>query len=195
MSRFGSTDDREGVLPPRVARAVELLREEPEVPVAWRDDLVRSATTLHSRRPWLSAAAAVLAAGVCAAVALGHDRGARSTDGTRGAFGETQRGTAVAALAATAPETAPVRFTVEAPNAAHVSLVGDFEGWNPAGVPMSLDADGHTWTVDVRLAPGRHAFVFSVDGGLRVDPRAPMAGDDDFGTPSSVIVVPQSGEH
>lgn len=190
MSRFGATDDRDDPLPPRIARAVELLRADPDVQVGWRDDLVRRATAEQPRRAWLPAAAATVAACLCAAVVLGRDRGAR------GALAEMPRGNAVAALAThTPPGPAPVRFTLEAPNAVHVSLVGDFDGWNPAGVPMIRAADGRTWTVDVRLTPGRHAFVFSVDGGLRVDPRAPMAGDDDFGTPSSVIVVPQSGDH
>ena len=189
MNRFESIDDRDAALSPRLAHAVTLLRDEPEVPARWRDDLVRRAAGTHPRRRWARGAAAVLAAGLCAAVVLGRGRGAsREVDGR-----SLDEGGAIAAVAPLGA--ASVRFTLDAPHAAHVALVGDFDGWNKAGVPMSRARDGRTWTVDVRLPPGRHAFAFSVDGGLRVDPRAPRAGDDDFGTPSSVVVVPQAGTH
>jgi 1,4-alpha-glucan branching enzyme len=86
-----------------------------------------------------------------------------------------------------------VRFAVAAPDARRVSLVGDFDGWNPNAVPMRRGADGHTWIVDVHLAPGRHVFAYSIDGALRVDPAAPRAIEDDFGSPSSVVVVSEQG--
>ena len=177
MNRFESIDDRDSALSPRLAHAVMLLRDEPEVPTPWRDDLVRRAAARHRRRRWARGGVALLAAGLCAAVVLGRGRGAsRELDGR-----SLDDGAPVAAAR-------PL-------GAAHVALVGDFDGWNKAGVPMSRARDGRTWTVDVRLPPGRHAFAFSVDGGLRVDPRAPRAGDDDFGTPSSVVVVPRAGTH
>ena len=83
-----------------------------------------------------------------------------------------------------------VRFSVSAPSAKRVSLVGDFDGWNPSAVPMRR-ASSDVWVVDVRLQPGRHVFAFSIDGALRADSTAPRAVEDDFGVPGSVIVVPE----
>lgn len=82
-----------------------------------------------------------------------------------------------------------VRFVLVAPYASRVSLVGDFNRWNPRAMPMRRSPDGRTWTVDVPLTPGRHLYSFLVDGDLAPDPAAPRAGDDDFGVPSSVILV------
>jgi 1,4-alpha-glucan branching enzyme len=81
-----------------------------------------------------------------------------------------------------------VRFTLEAPAATTVSIVGDFNGWNPTSLPMRREADG-TWTVEVPLAPGRYAYSFLVDGQLARDPAAPQARDDDFGSSNSVVMV------
>jgi 1,4-alpha-glucan branching enzyme len=94
---------------------------------------------------------------------------------------------------ATAPANEAVRFSLVAPAARQVTLVGDFDVWNPRGVAMHRAADGHTWTVDVALPPGRHAFAYRVDGALRTDPAAAKAVEDDFGMPSSVIVVAKRG--
>ena len=82
-----------------------------------------------------------------------------------------------------------VRFLFVAPYASRVSLVGDFNGWNPSSMPMSRSGDGRAWMVDVPLAVGRHVYAFIVDGDLAPDPAAPRAGDDDFGVPSSVVLV------
>ena len=84
-------------------------------------------------------------------------------------------------------------FVLQAPKAAHVSLVGDFNGWNAAATPMTRTADGK-WMVKVRLPAGRHVYAFEVDdaGGTKFmpDPRALRAPDDGFG-PSSVVLVGQ----
>jgi 1,4-alpha-glucan branching enzyme len=82
-----------------------------------------------------------------------------------------------------------VRFVFVAPYASRVSLVGDFNKWNPAAMPMRRSADGRAWLLDVPLPPGRHVYSFIVDGDLAPDPAAPRAGDDDFGVPSSVVLV------
>jgi 1,4-alpha-glucan branching enzyme len=86
-----------------------------------------------------------------------------------------------------------VRFVFVAPYASRVALVGDFNKWNPNVMPMRRSADGRAWMIDVPLAPGRHVYSFVVDGDLAPDPAAPRAGDDDFGVPSSVVLVNASG--
>ena len=86
-----------------------------------------------------------------------------------------------------------VRFVFVAPYASRVALVGDFNAWNPAAMPMRRSVDGRAWLLDVPLPPGRHVYSFIVDGDLAPDPAAPRAGDDDFGVPSSVVLVSARG--
>jgi hypothetical protein len=82
-----------------------------------------------------------------------------------------------------------VRFTLVAPSAVRVTLVGDFNSWNPAGLPMRRSASGDTWEVEVGLAPGRYTYAFVVDGHLARDPAAAETAHDDFGAPNSVVLV------
>jgi 1,4-alpha-glucan branching enzyme len=70
--------------------------------------------------------------------------------------------------------------------------VGDFNRWDPNATPLRRSADGRTWTVAVPLPSGRHVYAFVVDGGLTADPTAPRAAGDDFGEPSSVVVVSET---
>jgi hypothetical protein len=163
--RRGLDDER---IDPQLERAVLLLRTTEPVPNAWREQLLSRVPVPRRRRAsavrWVPLG---IAAVLCAAVGFAR-------------IGATRAG-------------ARVRFSLSAPSARTVSLVGDFDGWNPAVHPMRRDADAGRWIVDVRLAPGRHVFAYSVDGGLRPDPSAPRAVEDDFGVPSSVIVVSDRG--
>jgi hypothetical protein len=80
------------------------------------------------------------------------------------------------------------QFVFVAPRAASVSLVGDFNDWDPKRAPMQT-AQG-VWATVVNLAPGRYRYAFLVNGvEWRADPGAPSAKDDEFGTPSSVVTV------
>jgi 1,4-alpha-glucan branching enzyme len=81
-----------------------------------------------------------------------------------------------------------VRFELSAPRASHVALVGSFNEWNPVATPLARDASGK-WVVAVQLPRGRHVYAFVVDGDVTADPSAPRAADDDFGSPSSVVLV------
>jgi hypothetical protein len=83
-----------------------------------------------------------------------------------------------------------VRFMIVAPRAAHVAVVGDFNRWDPDRTRLRPLADGRTWIADVPMQPGRHAYAFVIDGAVTGDPTAPRAGEDDFGQPNSVVVVP-----
>jgi hypothetical protein len=155
-------------LDPTVERAATLLRRPEPVRQAWRDELLsRVSTPPRARRipmrVWIPVG---IAAAVCAAV--GIERNAASGGADR------------------------VRFSISAPSAKRVSLVGDFNGWNPGAVPMRRGSSD-VWVVDVRLEPGRHVFAFSIDGALRADAAAPRAVEDDFGVPGSVVVVPGRG--
>jgi 1,4-alpha-glucan branching enzyme len=83
----------------------------------------------------------------------------------------------------------PVRFRLVAPDAGQVSLVGDFNRWDPVALPLRRSADGRTWEVEVRLRPGRYSYSFVVDGRLARDPAAPQEGGDDYGSPNSVLLL------
>lgn len=81
------------------------------------------------------------------------------------------------------------QFVFERAGASAVSLVGEFNGWGAEDVPMTQVTPG-VWEATVPLPPGRHVYAFLVDGTLLVaDPRAPKAGDADYGREGSVVMV------
>jgi hypothetical protein len=83
-----------------------------------------------------------------------------------------------------------VKFVLVAPQAARVSLVGDFNDWDPAATPMERTPTGGTWSVVVPLKAGRHEYAFVVDGKQWLpDPSAPLAPVDGLGVPNSVVLV------
>lgn len=186
------TDDWTNDLHGRLADAVRVLREEPEISDEWSASLHQRLegagqppSRVQSRRWQVHPIAAIAACVTC--VVLG---GAvtyatmRSRQSAAGSIVEI-----ASRDVATAPTNLPVRFSFVAPGANHVTIAGDFNQWNPIALPMRRLPDGHTWVVDVTLAPGRYAYSFIVDGRLAQDPTAPDAGSDDFGVRSSVILV------
>lgn len=91
-------------------------------------------------------------------------------------------------LASTLP--VPTTFILKAPEANRVSLVGDFNGWDPAVTVLGDPSKGGVWEVTVPLTPGRHTYAFLVNDSVwTVDPRMPQERDPDFGNLSSVILV------
>jgi hypothetical protein len=83
----------------------------------------------------------------------------------------------------------PVRFALVAHGAREVSLVGDFNDWNPRATPLRTTGAGG-WTVTVPLPPGRYTYAFVVDGVTWTpDPTAPTAPGEDFGQPNSLLLV------
>lgn len=62
-------------------------------------------------------------------------------------------------------------FFCQAPNAQQVSLVGDFNGWQPKATPMLRQPDGR-WMASLELSHGYHEYVFLVDGQPVLDPNA-----------------------
>jgi 1,4-alpha-glucan branching enzyme len=174
-------------LPPELRDATRILRETPQPNDLWRQRLLREIEAAprpraEGRAPvgvqrWSMRPLTAVAAGlVCvlvggAAVASVMDR--------------------QPPISKVQPPTADrrIRFTLVAPTASTVSIVGDFNGWNPTSLPLRRSADGRTWEVEVPLAPGRYAYSFVVDGALARDPAAPQALDGDLGTTNSVVMV------
>jgi hypothetical protein len=176
------------------------LRADVPVRRAWREDVlaeVRELAVPGTRnaagrtKGWTisppTAIAAALAFTALGAVAAAGVFSVRDND----------RQTAARPLEAAAPPSAhrpsSVRFALVAPGASRVSLVGDFNQWDAGATPMRQLGDGRLWLVEVPLPPGRHVYAFVVDGDVTPDPAAPRAGEEDFGTPSSVILVGARG--
>jgi 1,4-alpha-glucan branching enzyme len=65
-----------------------------------------------------------------------------------------------------------VRFAVWAPNAASVSVVGDFNGWDPAASPLELLGGSGIWEGTVGGANEGHHYKFHVAGRDKADPYA-----------------------
>ena len=89
-------------------------------------------------------------------------------------------------------------FTVRAPDASTVSLVGSFNDWDPASCPMTRDSEG-VWYVSVPLGAGRYEYKFVVDGQWCCDPGAdrtygdcPHCVQNDYGTMNQVVHVPSA---
>jgi 1,4-alpha-glucan branching enzyme len=81
-----------------------------------------------------------------------------------------------------------MNFICNAPQAQSVSLVGDFNGWNPATHPMQQMTDG-AWLLTVELRHGHHRYAFLVDGVLTLDPRGQGITRDDQGQRVSLVPV------
>jgi len=82
-----------------------------------------------------------------------------------------------------------VTFVCNAPKARIVSLVGDFNQWNPAAHPMKQMPD-RSWLLMVELKHGHHRYAFLVDGALTLDPHAQGITRNDKG--ERVCLVPVS---
>ena len=132
-----------------------------------------SAATSISRRP---AWAAALAAGVVAVVSVGIFR--------------TKPAQVSAGQAAI-----PVQFVLVAPDAHSVAVVGDFNHWGLNDTALVAENHNGVWSVSAPVHTGVHRYAFLVNGKQWVaDPTAPRAADDDFGQPSSALVVEGSNQ-
>jgi hypothetical protein len=86
------------------------------------------------------------------------------------------------------------QFVLVAPRATHIALVGDFNDWDATRTPMHRTGSEALWTAVVPLEPGRYHYAFFVDGSRWLaDPSAPVARDEDYGAPSSVLTVGGGG--
>lgn len=82
------------------------------------------------------------------------------------------------------------RFSLYAPQAHSINLIGDFNGWGSER-QLSLRPQGNgVWTVEVPLSPGRYQYAFLIDGkDMATDPRAEQYVNDDFGRKNAVLTV------
>jgi len=96
------------------------------------------------------------------------------------------------AMSAVADSGNAVLFLMPAPGAQSVTVVGNFNDWDPT--PLSDDDGDGIWTASIPLSPGRYEYAFVVDG--RWWGQDPLADEyvRSFGDYSSVRYVGRAGD-
>lgn len=80
-------------------------------------------------------------------------------------------------------------FSLIAPKAREVLLVGDFTNWQAKPLMMDrMKPRSRTFAAAVNLPPGTYHYKFIVDGEWVADPKADSVPND-FGTRNSVITI------
>jgi hypothetical protein len=96
-----------------------------------------------------------------------------------------------------APKAEPVKFAATQPNislefvkpgAKQVAVAGSFNDWKPERSPLVQIGNGR-WVGDLNVKPGRHEYLFVVDGQWLPDPNAKETVQNPFGGKNSVLTV------
>ncbi len=99
---------------------------------------------------------------------------------------------AQAAVTASPPASAPrknqVALELVRPGASQVAVAGSFNSWSPEGTPLK-PVGSDRWVGSLELAPGRHEYLFVVDGQWLTDPHAAEAVQNPYGGRNSVLIV------
>lgn len=84
----------------------------------------------------------------------------------------------------------PARVVLEivSPAAKQVQVAGSFNQWDPKQTPLAAASDGR-WTGNLKLRPGRHEYLFVVDGQWMPDPNARESVENPFGGRNSVLQI------
>ena len=93
----------------------------------------------------------------------------------------------VAVLART-PEPPRVVLELVNPAAKQVAVAGSFNNWQPEQTPLRPAGNGR-WAGDLKVGPGRHEYLFVVDGQWLPDPNARESVANPFGGRNSVLTV------
>jgi 1,4-alpha-glucan branching enzyme len=86
-----------------------------------------------------------------------------------------------------------IYFRLDAPEARHVSVVGDFNAWDREKHPLRQDANG-VWVCQMPLPAGHYAYCFLVDGVCRPDPQCVQQVHTESGQVHCVIEVSAPSE-
>jgi len=79
-------------------------------------------------------------------------------------------------------------FSLHAPEASAVQLVGDFTSWTESPINMEKDLEG-IWRVTIALEPGQHSYRFIADGQWCDDPECLLREPTPYGSENSVRQV------
>jgi len=92
------------------------------------------------------------------------------------------------ALKPAAPKPNRVSLELIKPEAKNVFVAGSFNEWKPENTPLMRVGDGR-WAGALAVKPGRHEYLFVVDGQWLPDPNAKESVQNPFGGRNSVLVV------
>lgn len=82
-----------------------------------------------------------------------------------------------------------VLFSLRAPSASSVSVAGSFNRWDPASHRLAgPDGEGR-WTITILLPPGRHEYLFVINGADWLPDPLALSADDGMGGRNSVLLV------
>ena len=187
-----------------LARAIAELRREPPVRPDAVDRVVAAARaasaapdefpaarSVRRRRRRTILAVAGIAAAACVAGYAARGILQPAERSVPAAAGATSNGLVMQATnGGDTPALLTWQFVFQNSRAHRVSVIGDFNGWDPTAAPLSRAAGSGLWSVTLPLTPGRHTYAFLVDDSSFVlDPRAPATRDADLGSKESVIIV------
>ena len=83
-----------------------------------------------------------------------------------------------------------VEFIYEDKENKHIYLTGNFNNWDPFMLKMREDKeDPGTYTISLRMAPGKHFYTFVSDGITIQDPNNPKKALDSRGNAVSFIEI------
>lgn len=83
---------------------------------------------------------------------------------------------------------AGVVLEILSPTAKQVQVAGSFNEWKPERTPLVAENNGR-WTGNLHLSPGRHEYLFVVDGQWLPDPNARESVENPFGGKNSVLQI------
>jgi 1,4-alpha-glucan branching enzyme len=86
------------------------------------------------------------------------------------------------------PQQRGVLLEIVSPAAKQVLVAGSFNEWHPEQTPLVPTSNGR-WTGNLKLGPGRHEYLFVVDGQWLPDPNARESVQNPFGGRNSVLKV------
>ena len=99
-----------------------------------------------------------------------------------------QEAPAPASAKAEGPKIGRVSLELVKPEAKKVCVAGSFNDWSPEKAPLILKGNGR-WVTDLTLKPGRHEYLFVVDGQWIPDPNARESVQNPFGGRNSILGV------
>lgn len=89
---------------------------------------------------------------------------------------------------AKAPKAGRISLQLVRPGAKRVCVAGSFNEWKPEATPLTPRGNG-CWAGDLAVKPGRHEYLFVVDGQWLPDPNAKESVSNPFGGQNSVLLV------
>ena len=162
------TRENEEIVVERFKRAYDATPEDPAARARLRHALSR---TPARRGPWL-ALVGVAAAAALASILIGPGKSVPPV---------------------TADSLVTIHFVLVS-QARQVSVVGDFNNWDPTATPMAQGVPNSLWQVSAKVGAGRVEYAFVLDGKTWIpDPNAPLAPESEFGTRNSVLTTPAPG--